>query len=483
MLPVLAALFLPAAGSAAAQSQPAQSPLDPTAWGVVYDIPATRDVRLQADVPYLRDSARTLSLDIYTPPRMRSGERLPAVVFVNAVGDGPDSSERVKRWAIYRTWPRLVAAHGMVGISMDADRADVPGSLRAVFAYLARNGAAHGIDASRLGIYAASANVGGANELLFGDSAPAGVRAAAFYYGGTPDSAVALRRDLPVLFVVAQGDAPRMSSALVGLWQRIVQEGLPWTLAFGAGMPHAFDAFTDDDAARRLIQQTIGFWRSHLQPVPAPPWRPSEARAVVAALFANDPAPAAERLARWTAANPADAEGFRQYARVLVGLQRFAAADSAYARAYALDSTHAGLLSGMGQMRIGQQRWAEGADLLARAVAGGVEHSIIHGQLGWAQLHLGRNAEAARSYERAFELGIPPGRATRGVAWYNLACAYARLGESDRAFAALDSAVAQGVTERRNYESDADLAVLRTDARFARLLARLPAASPTGAAP
>jgi tetratricopeptide (TPR) repeat protein len=195
----------------------------------------------------------------------------------------------------------------------------------------------------------------------------------------------------------------------------------------------------------------------------------------VAALFGNEPAPAADLLARWTAGHPDDAEGFRQYARILVALQRYPAADSAYARAYALDSTHPGLLSSMGQMRIGQQRWDEGADLLARAIARGIEHSMIHGQLGWAQLHLGRNAEAARSYERAFALGIPPGRSTRGVAWYNLACAYARLNERDRAFASLDSAVAQGVVERRLYEADDDLAPLRSDPRFTRLLARLPA--------
>jgi tetratricopeptide (TPR) repeat protein len=107
-----------------------------------------------------------------------------------------------------------------------------------------------------------------------------------------------------------------------------------------------------------------------------------------------------------------------------------------------------------------------------------MEHSMIFGQLGWTQLHLGRHEEAARSYERAFALGIPPGRATRGVAWYNLACAYARLGRHDQAFAALDSAVVQGVVERRLYESDDDLAALRSDPRFGRLVARLPAAPP-----
>ena len=158
---------------------------------------------------------------------------------------------------------------------------------------------------------------------------------------------------------------------------------------------------------------------------------------------------------------------------MLVQLQRYAEADSAYGRAYFLDSTHPGLLSGLGQMRIGQQRWAEGVDLLQRAIAGGVSHSLIFGQLGWAQLHLGRHADAARSYERAFELGIPPGRGTRGVAWYNLACAYARMGEADRAIAALQQAFSEGLTEPETYLQDTDLASLRGDARFRALIARM----------
>lgn len=239
-------------------------------------------------------------------------------------------------------------------------------------------------------------------------------------------------------------------------------------------MPHAFDAFTDTDDARRLIQQTIAFWKSHLEPVPAPPWEPSAAREIVASLYGNDPERSGELLARWTESHPDDAEAARQYARVLVQLQRYDEADRMYGRAYALDSTHAGLLSGLGQMRAGQGRWEEAADYLGRAIAAGVEHSMIYGQLGFAQLHLNRNADAVRSYERAFELGIPPGRTTRGLAWYNLACAYVRTGQLDRAFAALDQAVVEGMTDRATYERDSDFVPIRNDPRFVALLARLP---------
>ncbi|HEX6645434.1 MAG TPA: tetratricopeptide repeat protein [Gemmatimonadales bacterium] len=449
----------------------ARDSLDPTVWGVIYDIPATRTVDVREGVRFGTSSGRELLLDVYRPAGMRPGERRPAVVFLNAVGDGPDAAERVRQWGIYRTWPRLVAAHGLVGIAMDADRDSVMASLRAVFRFLAERGAEHGVDAERLGVYAASANASGASQLLLGDSAPAGVKAAVLYYGGVPDGE--LRADLPVLFVVAESDAPRMGDALGALWERVVAARAPWTLTFASRMPHAFDAFSDNDEARRHIQQTIGFWKSHLEPVPQPRRAPSDARAIVASLYGNDAERSAVLLARWIEAHPGDAEAARQQARVLVQLQRYAAADSAYARAYRLDSTHPGLLSGLGQMRIGQGRWAEAADLLQRAIGGGVDHSLIYGQLGWAQLHLGRNADAVRSYERAFERGIPPGRNTRGIAWYNLACAYARIGDRDRAIAALEQAFAEGVNERRTYEQDEDLASLRADARFSALLGRM----------
>lgn len=467
-LSAVAAVLLLAPVALPAQSR---SPLDPTAYGVVYDVPATREVELRAGVQYGTSSGRQLLADVYRPPGLRPGERRPAVVFINAVGDGPDSTDRVRQWEIYRTWPRLVAAHGLVGISMDADGDSIQGSLRRLFAFLEREGASHGIDGTRLGVYAASANASGAAELLLGPAAPGGVRAAVLYYGGVPERA--LRSDLPVLFFVAESDAPRIGEALAGLWGRVVEARAPWTLTYGSRMPHAFDAFSDNDEARRHVQMTIGFWKAHLEPMPQPTWKRSPARDIVATLYANDAARAAERLGAYTSAHPRDAEAQRHLARVLVQLERYAAADSAYQRAYLLDSTHPGLLSGLGQMRIGQQRWAEGADLLQRAIAGGVEHSFILGQLAWAQLHLGRNAEAARSYERAFELGIPPGRSTRGVAWYNLACAYARLGEVDRAIAALEEAFNEGMNERRTYEQDSDLASLRSNPRFRALMGRM----------
>lgn len=453
---------------------PKRSPLDSSSWGVVYDIPATRDVTVQADVPYLRSERGALTVDMYLPPGLKSGEKRPAVVFLNAIGDRP--GDKVKNWEIYKSWPRLVAAHGLVGISMDADGERVQESIRGVFSFLAEHGAEHHVDSTRLGVYAASANVHGAAEYLLGGQAAAGIRAAALYYGNPP--AERPRADLPVLFITAAGDAPRLGAPLTALWQRVVEAGAPWTLLFASRLPHAFDAFSDNDDSRRIIQQTIAFWKSHLEPVPAPPWQPSPAREIVAATYGNDSQRIADLLVPWIAAHPDDADAQLHYGRALSQLRRSDEAAAAFERALKLGSNHPGVYAGLAQIKLSKQQWQEAAQLLSKAIENGARNSLNYGQLAFAQLHFGRNEEAVKNYEQAFALGIPPGVNTRGLASYNLACGYARLGQKDKAFEALAQAVNEGFGTRDTYDGDEDFAPLRADPRYQQIVEKLPKSRP-----
>lgn len=460
-------VFLSAASAIAQNPAPPQrSPLDATNWGVVYDVPATKEVKVRHNVPYLD----ALAVDIYSPPDLKAGEKRPAVVFINAVGDR--SENKVKNWAIYQSWPRLVAAHGIIGVSMDADGTRIQESLRAVFDFLSKQGAQYGVDGTRLGLYAASANVRGTHQYLTSAHAAKGIRAAALYYGGVPAEKV--RADLPVLFIVAQGDAPGMGASLGTLWQRIVEAKAPWSLLFASNLPHAFDAFSDNDDARRIIQQSLAFWKSHLEPVPQPPWQPAAARAVVAALYANEPQRAVEVLGNWLKENPNDAMAHIQYGRLLVQLRRFDDASAAYEKALALGSTDPGIFSGLGQIKFGQRQYEQAIPWLTRAIEAGMRNSLMYGQLASSQLHIGRNEEAVQTYLKAFEAGIPPGANTRGVAYFNLACGYTKLGQKDKAIEALTNAVNEGFTTRSAYETDEDLVPLRTEVRFQELLTRLP---------
>lgn len=473
LMVVAGLLCLLAAANVEAQDraqQPPRSQLDITLWGVVYDVPATKQVKVRSGVPYLSDARGTLAVDIYLPPDMKAGEKRPAVLFVNAIGDSPQG--KVKDWEIYRSWPRLVAAHGLIGVSMEADGERIQESLRGVFDFLSSKGAEYGIDGERLGLYAASANVSGTTRYLASEHAAKGIRAAALYYGRVPEGN--LRKDLAVLFIVAESDARGVNRPLHELWQRVIESNVPWTLLFASDLPHAFDAASDNDAARRIIQQTLAFWKSNLEPVPQPPWQPSKAREIIAANYANTPRRASELLAAWVKENPEDRAAHMQYGRALIALRRFDEAEAAYRRAQELGESGPGFLYSFGDLKFRQQKFADAVDYLTRAIEGGARHSLAYGNLAYAQLRLGRNEEAIRSYERAFEAGIPPGANTRGVAHFNMACAYARLGQKDKALGALASAVAEGFNERRLYETDEDLAPLRADARFQEILARLP---------
>ena len=70
-------------------------------------------------------------------------------------------------------------------------------------------------------------------------------------------------------------------------------------------------------------------------------------------------------------------------------------------------------------------------------------------------------------------VGIPPGPQTLGLANYNLACGYARLGRVADALGAVERAVEQRFGARRSYETDADLEPLRGEERFQVALDRL----------
>lgn len=451
-----------------AQNNQSRSPLDPTNWGVVYDVPATKNVKVKTDIPY----SGNLTIDIYSPPNAKANDKFPAVIFLNAIGDQPN--HKLKTWEIYKSFPRLMAAHGLVGISMETDGTRILECLRELFDFLEKDGAKHGIDGTRLGVYAASANVTQSTNYLMSETASKSIKAAVFFYGGAPSPQTKIRRDLPVLFILAEGDLAGMGQSSLPLWQRVAEARAPWTLLFAANMPHAFDGLTDNDESRRIIQQAIAFWKSNLEPVPQPTEKPSEARGVVAALYSNNPNKAAEALAQWISKNPKDAEAHLQYGFVLFQLRRFDEASAVYEKALELGASDAGIYLGLGQIRLGQKRYEEAVSYLTKASELGNRNSFVYGQLAAAQMSLNRNEDAIKTYQKAFEVGIPPGANTRGLAYYNMACIYIRLKQHDKAFEMLDKTIDEGFVDRPTFETDTDLAPIRSDSRFQQVLGRLP---------
>ncbi len=447
-----------------------RSPLDGTRYGLVYEVSAMKDVKQKANVPYLTDAKGTEVIDIFTPQRAKANDKFPAVIFFNSAGEPPTG--KAKDWGVYQTFPRLVATQGMIGISMTVDSTRIQDCLRALFEFIEKEGAKHNIDATRLGIYAASANVTQGAAYLMNETAAKGIKAAVLYYGGVPN--MAYRKDLPVLFVVAETDFARNPQQYTGLWQKVSESRAPWTVMFASRMPHAFDAFADNDESRRIIQQTLNFWKTYLEPVPQPSWKPTLAREILAAGYGGNPNKMVELLAQWIAENPKDHVAYHQYGNALMQLQRFDEANTAFEKALELGGTDGGTFLGLGQIRVRQIRFEEAVNYFTKAIENGARFGGAYIQLATAQISLNRFDEAVKTYENAMQRGVLP----KATAYYIMACVHSLGKQTDKAFEMLNKAVDEGFTNRQTFETDTDLIPVRSDARFQQILARLPNPNP-----
>ena len=100
-------LFLPlvmlclAVTNTEAQPQNQYSKFDVRHWGVVLDNENTPKVTVQENIQYFTDDKASLHFDLYMPPAYQQKQLLPAVIFLNGIGDQAGEPV-VKSWEIYR---------------------------------------------------------------------------------------------------------------------------------------------------------------------------------------------------------------------------------------------------------------------------------------------------------------------------------------------------------------------------------------------
>jgi tetratricopeptide (TPR) repeat protein len=435
--------------------------IDPLSFGVILDHPDVKNVIKKADITYLQDSKGTLRIDVYAPPKLNPGETRPAVIFLNAVGDRP-GGRPLKSWGIYSSWPALIAAHGYIGISMEADGSRIPESIESLFKFLDAKGAQYNIDAERLGVYAASANVSQASPYLMNETAYRGIKAAVLYYGRAP--AGPYRKDLPVLYVIAEGDVRPNSHN--NLMNEVLKNNAPWTIRMGTGMPHGFDAYTDNDEARKILKETISFWKNHLDPVPQPSWQPNKGREVIGTMQMDRPK-AVSMLETLVKENPKDVGVLNFYADALRQSQKNEEAGKYYQQILVMQPDNVEVMIKMAAVSYAQNKPADAEGYINKAVKTGKMSQNDYSQLGLALLIAEKNKEAAVYYEKAITLG------PRAIDYYNLGCAYAKVNEKDKAFMALEQAAKLGYDSKAQYENDGDLTSLRSDSRYKAILEKL----------
>ena len=254
----------------------------------VYTIAGMEDVTIRKDVAYRTTDAGPLTMDVYYPADVRAGARLPVVVFVAGYSDA--GAEKVfgckfKDFGMVTSWCQLIAASGLAAIAYT--NLEPIADLEAVVEHARRNAASLGLDADRLGVFAASGNVPLALSALMHDDR-AFIRCAVALCGfmldldgatGVADAAQAFRftnpnggktiDDFPAnlpLFIARAGQDQfeGLNESIDRCLVKMVARNQPVTFVNHATGPHSFDLLQDSETSREIIRQILSFLRSQL---------------------------------------------------------------------------------------------------------------------------------------------------------------------------------------------------------------------------
>lgn len=301
---------------------------------MVYSVLGMDRVDVRPDVVYKRDGPDEMKMDIYIPPGLGKDARLPAVVFVHGGPLGPRPSPGAKDWGVYRSYGRLMAASGLVGVTFDhryismkerdleTSFADVEEAIRFVRA----NAASYNIDPERIALWAFS---GGGLHLSIGlRGQKTYIRCLVSYYAILDPGALAAflgeapraREKFsplaclnepdeyrpPVLIARAGLDSPDINRSVELFVSRMCALNGDINLLSHPLGRHGFDLYDDDQQSRDVIAATVAFLKSRLsRPSPFDTKR-ARAAGQLQALFSERKIEAAREFVRTAMNSPAD---------------------------------------------------------------------------------------------------------------------------------------------------------------------------------
>jgi acetyl esterase/lipase len=233
---------------------------DPTQLTVLYRLPDMDKVEVRKDVTYKTAGTTALKMDVYTPPAAKPDARLPVVIFINGFGDQPNRP-KLKEWGQYTSWPRLVAATGMVAVTYEARPQNEYPDVRDLIDYVRANAAALKVDENRVGLWSCSGNVLMGLPLALDESRKY-IRGAVFYYGPMADHPT--RNDVPFFIARAGNDNPQLNRSIDIFVKASLEDEVPVTLVSYVDAQHGFDLVDDTERSREIVKQTLDFLKFNL---------------------------------------------------------------------------------------------------------------------------------------------------------------------------------------------------------------------------
>lgn len=258
---------------------------------VVYRVPGMDQVKVKSDLKYTEVNNPYLLMDVYTPPHLAKGKRLPAVLFIHG---GAGAETRPKDWGVYKSWGRLVAASGMVGVTFTHRLgypkpflAEAASDVNAAINYVRANADSLGVDKDRICLAAYSA--GGPMLSIAMRDKPSYVRCLVAFYAfldiqqsephranETADMVKAyspityLANDadkLSPIFIARAGldEVPTMNDSIDRFIREAISKNVTITVANHPQGVHGFDNQNNDDRAREIVQSALAFMKFHLK--------------------------------------------------------------------------------------------------------------------------------------------------------------------------------------------------------------------------
>lgn len=259
---------------------------------IVYSVPGMDKADVRRDIVYKQDAGAELKMDIAIPAGLAADERRPAVLFIHGGPLGPKPSPGAREWGVYRSYGRLMAASGLVGVTFDhryvsmkakdleMSFADVEEAIRFVRA----NAPAYHVDPDRLALWAFS---GGGPHLSVGlRGGTPFIRCLVSYYavldlgesaarlGETPE---AMAKYSPVAHLSGETDSlPPVLIGRAGLDSYDINLSVELFVSRMFALNgdinllnhplgrHGFDILDDNDQSRDVIAATVTFLKSRL---------------------------------------------------------------------------------------------------------------------------------------------------------------------------------------------------------------------------
>lgn len=257
---------------------------------VVWRVPGMEKVTVKANLKYTTVNDPNLLMDVYLPPGLKKGERRPAVLFIHG---GVGAQYKAKDWGIYKSWGRLVAASGLIGVTFthrlgypNPHLADAAADVEAALSYLRGHADELLLDKDSPGLAAYSA--GGPLLSLALRDRPAYIRCLVSVYAfldiqqsemHKPHETPAMLRSfspltwlagdassLPPLFIARAGRdvVPGMNDSIDRFIQAALARNAPVTVASHPTGAHGFDNQNDDERSREIIKGILAFLKTHL---------------------------------------------------------------------------------------------------------------------------------------------------------------------------------------------------------------------------